>query len=422
MKVVVAAYGTRGDVEPSFAVGRELLRRGHEVCMAVPPDLMGLGESVGLDPTPYGPELETMLGAHRNFWTFFFRNFWRLREVKRLSDEAWEPRLQCWVEMSRTLTSLADGADLLFTGPVFEEVAANVAEYHDIPLATLHYFPLRANGQLLPVLPPAVGRSVMTVHEWMLWRGTRKVENEQRRELGLPNAATPSPRRVADRGSLEIQAYDEVCFPGLAAEWRKWGGRRPFVGALTLEMTTVADQEVASWIAAGKPPIFFGFGSMPVESATETLATINSACAELGERALVCSAGSEFDQIPESDDIKIVPTANFAEVFPMCRAVVHHGGAGTTAAGLRAGVPQLILSTDLDQTLWGARVKRLGVGAGRRFSTTTRDSLVADLSTVLTDGCATKARESATRMTTPASSVTAAADHIETFARSGTVG
>ena len=67
---------------------------------------------------------------------------------------------------------------------------------------------------------------------------------------------------MTKRGSLEIQAYDEVCFPGLAAEWAKWDGQRPFVGALTMELTTDADDEVASWIAAGPPPICFGFGSI----------------------------------------------------------------------------------------------------------------------------------------------------------------
>jgi hypothetical protein len=60
--------------------------------------------------------------------------------------ELWELITQNWRELSTPLTSLADGADLLCTGLVFEEVAANVAEYHDIPLATLHYFPIRANG------------------------------------------------------------------------------------------------------------------------------------------------------------------------------------------------------------------------------------------------------------------------------------
>ncbi|HYB35234.1 MAG TPA: nucleotide disphospho-sugar-binding domain-containing protein, partial [Mycobacterium sp.] len=220
------------------------------------------------------------------------------------------------------------------------------------------------------------------------------------------------------RGSLEIQAYDEVCFPGLAAEWAKWDGRRPFVGALTMELPTDADEEVASWIAAGTPPIFFGFGSIPVKSPADTLAVISAACAQLGERALVCSGWTDFSHVALFEHVKVVGAMNYAAAFPACRAVVHHGGAGTTAAGLRAGVPTLILSTDLDQTLWGARVKRLKVGTARRFSSTTRESLVADLRTILAPQYVTRAREIATRMTKPAESIAAAADLLEDFARS----
>jgi UDP:flavonoid glycosyltransferase YjiC (YdhE family) len=422
MKFVLVSYGTRGDVEPSVAVGRELLRRGHEVRMAVPPDLVGFAEAAGLAAVAYGPDLQAMLDAHRNFWTRFFRNFWRVRGLIRLWREAWEPRTQCWGEMSTTLTSLADGADLLFTGLVFEEPAANVAEYYDIPLATLHYFPIRVNGRLLPFLPSPLTRAAMTVHEWLYWRVTKRVDDAQRRELGLPKAISPSPRRITERGSLEIQAYDEVCFPGLAAEWAKFDGQRPFVGALTMELPADADEEVASWIAVGTPPIFFGFGSMPVESPADTIATISAACAHLGERALVCAGWSDFTQVPHLEHVKVVGAVNYAAIFPVCRAVVHHGGAGTTAIGLHAGVPQLILSTDLDQTLWGARVKRLKVGTARRFSTTTQQSLVADLRRILAPQYATRAREISTRITKSAASVAAAADLVENFVRLRRVG
>jgi UDP:flavonoid glycosyltransferase YjiC (YdhE family) len=417
MKFVLACYGSRGDVEPCVAVGRELLRRGHDVRMAVPAGLVGFAESAGLAAIACGPDLQAILDAHRNFWTCLFRNPWRIRELIRSRREVGKPIFQCWEEMSTTLTSLADGADLLFTGVNFEDAAANVAEYYDIPLATLHYFPLRTNGELLPFLPAPLGRSAMTAFWWLSWRGTKKVEHAQRRELGLPKATGPSPRRISGRGALEIQAYDEVCFPGLAAEWAKFNGQRPFVGALTMDLPTDADDEVASWIAAGTPPIFFGFGTIRVESPADTLAMISAACAQLGERALVCSAGTDFSHVPQFEHVKVVGTMNFAAIFPACRAVVHHGGAGTTAAGLRAGVPTLILSTDLDQTLWGARVKRLKVGTSRRFSTTTQQSLVEDLRTILTPQYAVRAREIATGMTKPAESVAAAADLVENFAR-----
>jgi UDP:flavonoid glycosyltransferase YjiC (YdhE family) len=416
MKIVLAFYGTRGDVEPGVAVGRELLRRGHDVCMAVPPDLVGFGESAGLAAVAYGPDTQAWLEVTRNFWTRFFRNFWRVRELRRLLRESREPGTKCWAEMSTTLTSLADGADLLITGLSYEELAANVAEHYDTALATLLWLPIRVNGQLLPYLPARLIRSAMTVYEWLVWRGVKKVEDAQRRELGLPEATGPAPRRISDRGSLEIQAYDQVCFPGLAAEWAKWNGQRPFVGTLTLEMPTDADEEVTSWIAAGTPPIFFGFGSIPVESPADTIAMIGAACARLGERALVGAGWSDFSNVPHFDHVKVVGAVNFATIFPACRAVVHHGGAGTTAAGLRAGVPTLILWMADVQLMWGAAIKRLKVGTARRFSTATEKSLVADLRTILAPQYVARAREIATRMNKPAESVAAAADLLENFA------
>ena len=292
----------------------------------------------------------------------------------------------------------------------------------DIPLATLLWFPIRVNGHIVPLLPAPLIRSAMTVYEWLVWRGVKKVEDAQRRELGLPKATGPAPRRIAERGSLEIQAYDEVCFPGLAAEWAKWDGQRPFVGTLTMELPTDADEEVASWIAAGTPPIFFGFGSIPVESPADMIAMIGAACAQLGERALVCAGWSDFSNVPHFDHVKVVGTMNYATIFPACRAVVHHGGAGTTAAGLRAGVPTLILWMADVQFMWGAALKRLKVGTARRFSTTTEKSLVADLRRILAPEYAARAREIAARMNQPAESVAAAADRVEDFARLRPVG
>jgi len=421
MKFVLANWGTRGEVEPYVTVGRELVRRGHDVHMAVAPEMVSFTEAAGPTAVAYGPELKAVLDPHRDFWAGLVTNPWKIRDLSRLLGEYSEPLTQCRGEVSATLRSLAEGADLLLTGMNYEDDAVNVAEHCDIPLATLHIFPLRANGQLLPFLPAPLARSAMRMLDWVAWRGPKKVEDAQRRELGLPEATRPWPRRITERGSLEIQAYDEVCYPGLAAEWAKWNGqrppRRPFVGALTMELPTDTDDEVASWIAAGTPPICFGFGSVGVESAADTLAMISSACAQLGERALVCAAGSDYSDVPHAQHVKVVGVMNYAAALPACRAFVHHGGAGTTNAGLRAGLPTLILWTLPDQGLWGARVKRLKVGTGRRFSATTEKSLVADLRMVLALQCLARARALATRMTKPAESVATAADLLEDFAR-----
>jgi UDP:flavonoid glycosyltransferase YjiC (YdhE family) len=420
MKLVLACNGTRGDCEPSIAVGRELQRRGHEVRMAVPPNLIDFAESAGLAAVAYGPDARALWDDDllRDFSTDLLRRLWTIREPIKIMQQLWEPFIRYRGEMSTTLTSLAEGADLLCTGLFFEDVAANVAEYYNIPFVALHYFPVRPNGQIVPILPSPVVRSALAVYIWFGWRMTKKAEDEQRRELGMPKATRPPSRRVAERGSLEIQAYDEVCFPGLAAEWAKWHDTRPFVGALTMDLCADADDDVASWIGAGTPPICFGFGSMPVKSPGDTVEMIGAACAQLGERALICSGWTDYSDVPYFDHVKVVGVVNYAATFPACRAIVHHGGSGTTAASLRAGVPTLILWTAGDQPFWGNQLKRLKVGTSRRFTATTRESLVADLRRILAPQYVTRARELATRMTTPAESVDRAVDLVEDFARS----
>ena len=389
MKMVLAAYGTRGDTEPFAAVARELMRRGHEVCIAVAPNMVGFVELAGLPAAPFGPE---SLASSRNRST--------QDPVSAVVDEK-EYLSRAMAEWGTTLTALANGADLLLTGRVEQRLAANVAEYYGIPHAALHFYPeahLRQSGWIGDAMEEA--------------------EDAHRRALGLPDAPGPSPR------SLEIQAYDALCFPELAAEWADGDSWRPFVGALTLELPTDADDEVLSWIAEGTPPIYFGFGSgVWLQHPAHTFSLISVACARLGERALICTGASDFANAPHSDQVKVVGAMNHAAIFPACRAVVHQGGAGTTAAGMRAGIPTLILwHPTNDQQIWGDAVTRLKVGSGRAFSASNLGSLVADLRSILNPQCITRASEVGARMTKPAVSVASAADLLEDAVRLGRVG
>ena len=110
----------------------------------------------------------------------------------------------------------------------------------------------------------------------------------------------------------------------------------------------------------------------------QTFGLISVACARLGERALFCSGASDFANAPHSDQVKVVDAMNHAAIFPACRAVVHQGGAGTTAAGMRAGIPTLILwHPTNDQQIWADAVTRLKVGSGRAFRESSLGSLVA---------------------------------------------
>ncbi|WP_167102372.1 glycosyltransferase [Mycobacterium sp. DL592] len=410
MKFAVAVHGTRGDVEPCAAVGLELVRRGHEVRMAVPPNLVDFVDTAGLGPAlPYGVDSQKQIEAD------VFTDWWKPRNPLAILRQAHEYIIDGWADMNETLTAMSEGADLILTGTTYQEVAANVAEYRHIPLAALHYFPCRPNSQTLSVpLPKPVLGPAWAIVEWGHWRLYKSAEDDQRRTLGLPKATTRGVRRVVEGGALEIQAYDDVFFPGLAEEWQ---GKRPLIGSLTMGLSTSVDDAVSSWIGAGTPPIYFGWGSMPVDSPAEAIALITDVCAELGERALICTGVWDVADIPAAEHVKVVRSVNHSAVFPMCRAIVHHGGAGTTAASVRSGVPTLVLWVGADQPVWANQVTRLKVGTARRFTATTRGTLLADLRTVLTPEYAARARAVAARMTAPAASVTAAADLLEASAR-----
>ncbi|MBJ7338428.1 glycosyltransferase [Mycolicibacterium sp.] len=412
MKFVVAVHGTRGDVEPCAAVAVELLRRGHRVRVAVPPNLLGFVESAGLEnPVAYGVDSQKQLEAD------VFRDWWKLQNPMTVLRRSREYVTEGWAEMSETLSSISADADLILTGTTYQEVAANVAEARALPLAALHYFPCRMNGHVLPVrLPGPVLRTGWSVAEWAHWRVLKAAEDAQRDTLDLPQAKVRAVRRIIAGGALELQAYDGSFFPGLAEEWRDV---RPLIGSISLELPTSGDDELADWMAAGTPPIYFGFGSMPVESPASAIAMITSVCAELGERALISTGVWDVAQVPHDDRVRLVGAVNHSKVFPACRAAVHHGGAGTTAASVRSGVPTVVLWVSADQPVWASQINRMKVGVAQRFSRTSARSLTKALRTALSPEYRERARVAATRMTPPARSVATAADLLEAKAEHG---
>jgi len=392
MKFLLVAYGSRGDVEPCASVGQELQRRGHDVQIALPPNMIGFAESAGLAAVSYGSDSRENMNPAVDL----------VRDLAPgiQNPVAMLPRLlehvsQTKSEKTAALTTLAKGTDAILAGFNEQGVAANVAEYHGIPVVGLHYFPARVYSS------------------WGLFSSiTKQAEDAQRLELGLSG----------DTGAQEfpeIQAYDELCLPGPAAEWVEPGGQRPFVGALTLDQPVGTDDDVLSWIASGTPPIYFGFGSTPLPSPAETIAVLSAACARLGERGVFCSGPNDVADAPDFDNLKVVSAVNHAAILPACRAAVLHGGAGTTAAALRAGIPMLIMWFWLDQPVWAAGIERLKVGTAREFAVSTLDSLTADLRLVLTPEYAERAREVAAQMTKPAQSITVTADLMEEAAREG---
>src|ERR1700738_3531216 len=183
MQIVVAAYGSRGDVEPCAAVALELLRRDHDVRMAVPPNLLGFIESAGLAGVAYGPDSREEMNPASDLVGNLLP---QMKNPLSVVPEVVEHVTQVKVEKGATLTALANGADLVLAGFNEQGLAANVAEYYGIPVVALHLFPERFWSS-----------------DWLFSRRTKIAEDAQRHALGLPEAAALPAR------SLDIQAYDE---------------------------------------------------------------------------------------------------------------------------------------------------------------------------------------------------------------------
>ena len=116
------------------------------------------------------------------------------------------------------------------------------------------------------------------------------------------------------------------------------------------------------FLQAGPPPVYVGFGSMPLAGPVRTTAMVVEALAMAGQRGILASGWSGLAAAPLAEHAYMLDAAPHDRLFPHVRAVVHHGGAGTTAAGLRAGKPTVICPFFGDQPFWGRRVADLGVG------------------------------------------------------------
>jgi UDP:flavonoid glycosyltransferase YjiC (YdhE family) len=292
-------------------------------------------------------------------------------------------------------------------------------------MVSLHSAPLRrTSGYAHPLvtnrrLPATMNALTGSLFERVWARGMRREVDAFRSDVGLPPVRGTLPARQASAGALELQTYDEALVPDT-----RWDDRRPLVGFLTLDDElrsalgeTGVDDELDAWLEAGDPPVFFGFGSMPLLDPAATSAMIGEVACALGVRALVSAGWGRLATVDVDDSwVKVVGAVDHEAVLPRCCAAVHHGGAGTTAASLGAGVPTVVCSVFADQPFWGARVADQGVGATLRFTDLGEASLAAALRTALDDDVRRRAAEMARRLTPGSAAARRAADLVESVA------
>jgi sterol 3beta-glucosyltransferase len=200
-----------------------------------------------------------------------------------------------------------------------------------------------------------------------------------RRRLGMGRTWRPTAVRMARRSDQTLQAFSSTVVPNLPAR-----ASTPVVGYFSLRPQlhqalgdAALDDDLVKWIGSGSSPVYVGFGSMPVAD-ERVLDIVRTSAERLGTRVLFSSGWSSVGATSD-DRVRVVGKVDHDQVFPRCRAVVHHGGAGTTAAGLTAGVPTVVCSVFFDQPFWGSRVEQLGAGVHLPFKKLSVSSLSAAL-------------------------------------------
>ncbi len=417
VRVALVTSGTRGDAQPLVLLARELRSRGHVPVLGLPPNVADLGRRAGLETHDLGPDTQQLMESDQGqAWLAAGNTRAFMKELTELSTAAMD------LTRAGQLAAGAD-ADVMVAGVLMQDLALPHAEALGVPMVALHSFAFDPN----PVypnpfvstrsLPGALNLASGRLFEGVWWKGFRDEINDFRGVVGLGPTKVSTPRQMRERGVVALQAYDPAVVPGLE---RSYGERRPLIGFLApdaglragLDETLPAD--LAAWLDAGEPPVFFGFGSMPVRDPRAAVTLIAGVARRAGVRAVVNAGWGGLAALdPDDADITGVGPVDHDALLARCRAAVHHGGAGTTYASLAAGLPTVVCSVFADQPFWGARVERLGVGSALRFADLDADRLEAALRTALDAGTVSRAAALGETLRGRPSAVARAADIVE---------
>jgi UDP:flavonoid glycosyltransferase YjiC (YdhE family) len=348
MRILLASHGTRGDVQPIVALGVALRARGHVVQIVVPANFLTWVRGYGFDTQSDGIDVEDLL---RSAASGLQSLSWQMRYLSRITPLLFEP-----VARASAGCQLIIGAGLQFA-------AASVARWRNVPYAHVVFCPCATPNSVTP--PPNVHRQ--TLPRWtnrLLWRAGGPVAelalrgpiNRGRATLGLEALHNPISQILKGR---TILAADRDLGP-LPDDAPK---SAVSTDALVLDEPGTLDTRVEAFLQQGTAPIYIGFGSMVAPRAPELVAQAVAAVRAVGRRAIIAGGWASLQaHIQEADDVLTVDNVPHSLIFPRVAVAVHHGGAGTTTAAARAGVPQVLLPHILDQYYWAHRVEALGLG------------------------------------------------------------
>jgi vancomycin aglycone glucosyltransferase len=299
-----------------------------------------------------------------------------------------------------------DGCDVIVGANAHQYAGPSFAEHLGIGCVTAVYAPNSLpSPELAP--PPTPGQpqtSQLGIDE--RWRDTKKTWNDRALERVNTNRGRLALPPIDDVLEYTLTDHTWLAADAALAKVPATPGRKVMqTGAWVLADRTPLPADLAGFLDSGDSPVFVGLGSMPA-GANVSVPLIGAARA-VGRRILVSRGWAGLDVIDNAGDCLAIGDVSHELLFPRVAAVVHHGGAGTTAAAARAGIPQVVTPMFGDQPYWAGRVVELGLGATVAYPAITEDSLTGALQQALNASVAARARAFAAQVRSDGAAIAA---------------
>jgi sterol 3beta-glucosyltransferase len=361
MRITILAHGSRGDVQPYVALGVGLQRAGHTVRLAAP----RLFESF---VTEYGLEFATLAGDPTQLMQQAVQRAGTGASLIRSSQAVLEYAIPLAAQVMTDARQACQGADAIIHSFLMTMAGHEIAHRLDRPDFSALVFAIFAPTVAFPnpgfpelPLGPFYNRLTHEIFTQLFWQGGRLAYAWIRRKYPeLPRLSAWPFSASNKRPTPILYGFS----PHVIPKPSDWGDHVHVTGYWFLEATPnwQPPVELVEFLETGPPPIYIGFGSVISREARELTEIVLAALEQTGQRGLLLTGWGGLAATDLPKHVFQIDSVPFDWLFPRMKAIVHHGGMGTTAAALQAGIPSVVVPFTADQPFWGRRVYQLGVG------------------------------------------------------------
>jgi sterol 3beta-glucosyltransferase len=357
MKITILTYGSRGDIQPFISLSLGLIARRHTVKLVAPARFRGLVEEHGIQSVPLAGD-PVQLSRRLNDSG---QNF--IRMARELRNHAIEIGLVVFHQTEEACKN----ADLIIHSLMHSVGAHTLAREMNIPDIHIQFFPMFSGTGDYPnvTIPDLKLRSLNRLthrltHRITIWSSRFGFEHVRRRG-GLPKRKLYSP--FDDDPTRPRTPILCAWSPHVLPASSDWSSNVHLTGYFIDDSYINYQPPLAlqRFLKEGEPPVCITFGSMVNREAEKIDRIVRESIRQANNRGIILSGWSNV-QNTSSDDLLYLDAVPHQWLFPCCKMVIHHGGAGTTAAGLRAGIPNVVVPFAADQPFWGNRVHMVGAG------------------------------------------------------------